>query len=214
VRVIVAEDAALLRETLAAALQARGFEVVAQAQDLPGLLAGVARHRPDVVIADVRMPPTLTDEGIRAAREIRARAPSTGVLILSQHLETSYVMGVLEGGEGRVGYLLKDRVTDLDQLTEAVRRVGSGETVLDPEVVRRLLGRTRERGPLDELSAREREVLALMAEGRTNQGIAEQLVISVRTVESHVAAILTKLRIPVGGDGHPRVLAVLAHLRG
>jgi DNA-binding NarL/FixJ family response regulator len=214
VRVVVADDSVLLREGVAQLLAQAGFEVVGLAADGEELLAQVERHRPDVAIVDIRMPPTYTDEGLHAAREIRARHPGTGVLVLSQYVRPSYVFELLSEGAERVGYLLKDRVSDLDELTDAVRRVGDGGTVLDPMVVSQLVGRPRtSEDALADLSDREREVLALMAEGRTNQAIAERLFITERTVEKHVRNIFAKLRVPISPEAHRRVLAVVAYLR-
>lgn len=212
-RLVLADDSALLREGLAAALAQAGFQIVGQAGDADALLRAVAETRPDVALVDIRMPPTHTDEGIHAAQEIRTRFPDVGVLVLSQHLQTAYAVRVIEDGSERVGYLLKDRVANLGQLTEAILRVGAGDAVIDPEIVRRLLARRRTAGPLEELTERERDVLALMAEGLTNHAIAGRLVISVRTVETHVASIFLKLGLSTAGGDHPRVLAVLTYLR-
>jgi DNA-binding NarL/FixJ family response regulator len=213
VRVVLADDSALLRESLARALTDAGFEMVGQAGDARHLLEAVDEGAPDVAVVDIRMPPTHTDEGIEAAHVIRERHPKVGVLLLSQHLQTAYAIKLLSAGTEGVGYLLKDRVSRLEELEEAIRRVGAGETVVDPEIVARLVGRRRDRDPLDELTERERAVLALMAEGRSNRGISEQFVVSERTVESHVASIFTKLDLAVAGDDHRRVLAVLRYLR-
>jgi len=212
-RVVLADDSILLREGVARLLAEAGFDVVGQAVDADELLEQVAAHQPDVAIVDIRMPPD-TDGGLRAAREIRARHPDIGVLVLSQYARPSYAFELLSDNAERVGYLLKDRVGDLSEIADAVRRVGEGGSVLDPVVVSQLVGRRRE-GPdaLEDLSEREREVLSLMAEGRTNQAIAERLFITERTVEKHVKSIFAKLRLPASAEDHRRVLAVLAFLR-
>ncbi len=212
-RVVVGEDAALLRHGIVLILQEAGFEVVAESGDAQELVRKVLAYRPDVAIVDIRMPPTNTDDGLRAAIKIRRELPQTAVLILSQYVEESYALELLSDESGGVGYLLKDRVADVDGFTEAVRRVGSGGSALDPEVVAHLVGRRRRDDPLDVLTPREREVLSLMAEGRSNQGIAERLVITERAVEKHVTAILDKLGLAPAPDDHRRVLAVLAYLR-
>jgi DNA-binding NarL/FixJ family response regulator len=213
VRVVIADDSVLLREGVSRLLAEAGFEVVGQAGDADELLREVARTAPDVAIIDIRMPPTHTDEGLRAARELRSRYPSLGILVLSQYVRPSYAFELLADDARGVGYLLKDRVSDLRELAGAVERVGMGGSVLDPSVVAQLIGRRR-RGhdPIDDLTEREREVLALVAEGRSNRAIAERLVITERTVEKHVRSILMKLRIPESQDDHRRVLAVLAYL--
>lgn len=212
-RVVVADDWKLLREGLAELLGQAGFEVVGRAGDAEDLLRKVGAHRPDVAVVDVRMPPTHTDEGLRAAAEIRTRFPGTGVLILSQYIDEAYAVELFgEGAEG-LGYLLKDRVSDLDRFVDAVRRVGEGGSVLDPEVVATMLGRRRDQHPLAVLSPREHEVIELMAEGRSNQAIGEQLVISQRAVEKHVTGIFEKLELPSEAETHRRVLAVLTYLR-
>jgi DNA-binding NarL/FixJ family response regulator len=212
-RIVLADDAVLLREAIAAGLAAAGFEVVGQAADMEGLLREVDRTLPDVVVVDVRMPPSHTTEGLEAAREIRRRHPGMPILVLSQYIETRYAVELVRDDPGGLGYLLKDRVARLDDLTDAVRRVAAGGTVIDPEVVARLLGRPRRHTPLDELTPREREILGLMAEGRSNQGIADRLVLELRTVEGHVGQIFSKLRLEPSGDDHRRVLAVLTALR-
>lgn len=214
IRIVLADDAVLLREALAAALAASGFEVVGQAVDVPGLLALVDRELPDVAVVDVRMPPTHTTEGLEAARSIRAEHPTIAILVLSQYVETRYAVDLIRDDPAGVGYLLKQRVMRLDDLTDAVRRVAAGGSVIDPEVVARLLGRRRSRSPLDELTSREREILALMAEGRSNAAIAERLTLEVRTVEGHVRAIFSKLGLEPTIEDHRRVLAVLAYLHG
>jgi len=212
--VIVAEDSVLLREGVVRLLEESGFEVVGQAGDGEELLRKVRAHKPDVAVVDVRMPPTHTDEGLRAAREIRAELPGVAVLVLSQHVEVAYARELLaESAEG-LGYLLKDRVADVDTLADAVRRVGGGGSVLDPEVVSQMLGRARRDDPLAELTPREREVLGLMAEGRTNAAIAAELVVTERAVEKHVTGIFAKLGLAAGGQDHRRVLAVLRFLDG
>ena len=208
---ILADDAALVREGVARLLSDHGFDVVAQLGDAEALVHAVDTMRPDVVVVDIRMPPTHTVEGLRAALEIRSRHPDVGVLILSQHLESRYAIDLLRSGGG-VGYLLKERVADVAGFAENVRRVASGGTALDPEVVERLLGWARQHHPLDRLSQREREVLALMAEGRSNRAIADRLFLNPKTVESHVHSVLTKLGLLPEPDDHRRVLAVLAHL--
>jgi DNA-binding NarL/FixJ family response regulator len=211
-RVVLADDSLLLREGVARLLAEAGLEVVAQAGDAEDLLRKVGGHKPDVAIVDVRMPPTHTDEGLRAAAEIRSRHPGTGVLVLSQYIEESYAMELLSSNAAGVGYLLKDRVADLERFVDAVRRVGEGGSALDPEVVARLLGRSRKADPLGDLSPREREVLGLMAEGRSNHAIANELVVTERAVEKHVTSIFAKLDLPPTADDHRRVLAVLKYL--
>ena len=213
-RIVIADDAVLLREGAARLLVDAGHEVVAQAGDAEDLLRKVRAHTPDVAIVDVRMPPDNADDGLRAALTIREELPAVGILLLSQYVEDRYLAQLLAGGAEGVGYLLKDRVGDVERLTEAVDRVAAGGSVLDPEVVAQMLGRSREEGPLDSLTAREREVLGLMAEGRTNRAIAGKLFLSERAVERHVTSIFSKLDLPSGGQDHRRVLAVLAYLRG
>ena len=212
-RVVIADDSVLLREGIAALLDDSGFEVIAQCGTADELLMIVRSYRPDIAIVDIRMPPTHTDEGLRAAQEIRERYPGTSVLVLSQYIESGYALDLLaESAEG-VGYLLKDRVSDVREFAAGVRRVADGGTALDPAVVSRLVGSRRGKGPLDELSPREREVLELMAEGRSNQGISARLVITERAVEKHVTSIFQKLQLPAASDDHRRVLAVLTYLR-
>jgi DNA-binding NarL/FixJ family response regulator len=212
-RIVVADDSVLLREGLVRLLTEAGFEVAGQAGDAEELLAMVALRQPDVAIVDIRMPPTHTDEGLRAARELRARYPAMGVLVLSQYVRPSYAVELLQDGAERVGYLLKDRVSDVAQLTESLRRVAEGGSVLDPSVVAQLVGRRRAgHDPLEGLTEREREVLALMAEGRSNKAIADRLFITEHTVEKHVQNIFAKLEIPATTEDHRRVLAVLTFL--
>jgi DNA-binding NarL/FixJ family response regulator len=212
-RVVVAEDSVLLREGVVRLLQEAGMEVVGTAGDAEDLLRKVRAHKPDVALVDIRMPPTQTDEGLRAAATIRAEQPQTGVLVLSQYVEEAYALELLaENAEG-VGYLLKDRVADVERFVDSVRRVGEGGSALDPEVVARLVGRRRREDPLSVLSPREREVLGHMAEGRSNHGIADALVVTERAVEKHVTSIFTKLNLPPAEDDHRRVLAVLTYLR-
>jgi DNA-binding NarL/FixJ family response regulator len=214
VRVVIGEDALLLREGIARLLEADGIEVVAMAGDLEELMRKVRGHKPDVVVADIRMPPTHSDEGLEAARRIRTELPGTGVLVLSQYLDEDYVFTLLGDGTEGVGYLLKDRLTDGDRFVDAVRRVAAGESALDPEVVAHLLGRRRAASsPLDDLTERERTVLEEMAEGRSNQAIAERMFLSDRAVERHVSAIFSKLSLNASPDAHRRVLAVLTYLR-
>jgi DNA-binding NarL/FixJ family response regulator len=213
VRVVVAEDSVLLREGLVRLLEESDFEVVGQAADAEELLRKVRAHKPDVAVVDVRMPPTQTDEGLRAAHEIREALPGTGVLVLSQYVEYAYARELLADNAAGLGYLLKDRVGDVDAFADAVRRVGEGGSALDPEVVSQLMGRRRRDDPLDALTPREREVLALMAEGRSNAAIAAALVVTERAVEKHVTSIFSKLDLPASGDDHRRVLAVLRFLR-
>ena len=211
-RVVVADDSLLLRTGVVRVLEDAGFEVVAQAADADDLLRKVRAHRPDVAIVDVRMPPTNTDDGLRAAQRIRGELPDVAVLVLSQYVEEGYALELIgESAEG-VGYLLKDRVAEIERFTEAVRRVAAGGSALDPEVVAQLVGRRRQDDPLAELTPREREVLGLMAEGRTNRAIAEQLVVTERAVEKHVTSIFSRLGLAAGPDDHRRVLAVLAYL--
>jgi DNA-binding NarL/FixJ family response regulator len=212
-RVVIADDAVLLREGAARLLDEAGHEVVAQAGDADDLLRKVRAHRPEVAIIDVRMPPDNTDDGLRAALAIRDELPEVGILLLSQYVEDRYLGKLLAGGAEGVGYLLKDRVAEVERLTEAVERVAAGGSVLDPDVVAQMLGRARDQGPLDSLTEREREVLALMAEGRTNRAIAAELYVSERAVERHVTSIFGKLELPTGEQDHRRVLAVLAYLR-
>lgn len=212
-RVVLADDSMLLREGLARLLAELDVEVVAQAANADELLAAVDEHRPDVAIVDIRMPPTHTDEGLRAAAAIRAKHPDTGVLVLSQYARPSYALELLETGAERVGYLLKDRVSDLAKLGESIRQVAEGGSVLDPSVVAQLVQRRRHaHDPLEELTDREREVLEQMAEGRTNRAIAERLVITEHTVEKHVRSIFGKLNLGESQDDHRRVLAVVTFL--
>jgi DNA-binding NarL/FixJ family response regulator len=213
VRVVLADDAVFFRETLATALGAAGFEIVGQAGDVAGLLRLVDTTDPDVAIIDIRMPPTNTTEGLDAAARLRADRPEMGLLILSNAIETRHAMQLLRDTPMGMGYLLKDRVGDLSEFVDAVRRVGSRGSVIDPEVVATLLGRARPHGPLDELTARERSVLALMAEGRSNLAIAAQLGLTEKTVEGNVRIILSKLGLEPAVEDHRRVLAVLTYLR-
>ncbi len=211
-RIVIAEDAVLLREGLAGLLEDAGEEVVARVGDAESALVAIAEHEPDLAIVDVRMPPSYSDEGLVAAAEIRRRYPTTAVLVLSQHVETRGAVDLLAGGGG-FGYLLKDRVLDVDDFLEAARRVAAGGSALDPEVVASLLAPSSRDDPLAMLSPREREVLSLMAEGRTNAAIAKRLWLTEKTVETHVRSILAKLRLPVSTEDHRRVLAVVTYLR-
>ncbi|WFB09709.1 response regulator transcription factor [Streptomyces sp. LX-29] len=211
-RVVIAEDSAILRDGLAQLLELRGVEVAAAVGDADALLAAVAEHRPDAAIVDIRLPPTHTDEGLRAAVTLRRASPPVGVLIFSQYVETKYAAQLLGDGSAGVGYLLKERVVDIGEFTEALRRVAAGGTALDPEVVSQLFSASRRRSALDALTPREREVLALMAEGRTNQAIAAAFTVSERAVEKHIANIFTKFDLPPSETGHRRVLAVLRYL--
>jgi DNA-binding NarL/FixJ family response regulator len=212
-RAVIAEDSVLLREGLCRLLGDAGIEIVGQAADAEDLVRKTRAHKPDVVVTDIRMPPTQTDEGLRAAHAIREELPGTGVLVLSQYIEEAYALDLLGDDAQGVGYLLKDRVADVDRFVEAVRRVAEGGSALDPEVVAHMLGRRRRDDPLAELTAREREVLELMAEGRTNSAIAEQLVVTERAIEKHVTNIFGKLGLPATADDHRRVLAVLTYLK-
>jgi DNA-binding NarL/FixJ family response regulator len=213
VRVVVADDALILREGLARLLDEARFEVVGLAGDADELCALVERANPDVAIVDIRMPPTHTDEGLRAAKLIRERWPRVGILVLSQYVQARYAVELLAQGTEGVGYLLKDRVSDLGELTDSVRRVGEGSSVLDPAVVSQLVGQRRKGStPLEDLTERELEVLALMAEGRSNKAIAERLFITEHTVEKHVKNIFATLRLPQSEDDHRRVLAVVTFL--
>jgi DNA-binding NarL/FixJ family response regulator len=210
-RIVIGEDSALFREGLARLLEDAGHAVVARAADAPSLVAAVNSYRPDLAVIDIRMPPDHTDDGARAAREVRASFPELGIILLSQHVEVRHSVELV--ASGRFGYLLKDRVLDVDDFLEALRRVAAGGSALDPDVVRQLIGATRRDDPLADLSPREREVLALMAEGLTNAGIARRLWLTQRTVETHVANILMKLDLAPNAEDHRRVLAVLAYLR-
>jgi len=212
VRVVIAEDTVLLREGLAGLLEDAGEQVVGRAGDADALLALVGEHAPDLAVVDVRMPPDYDDEGTRAAAEIRRAYPSTGVLVLSQHIETRHIVELVASGGG-FGYLLKDRVLDVDDFLDAARRVASGGSALDPKVVATLVSPSSHAAALDELSPREREVLGLMAEGRTNAGIAKRLWLTEKTVETHIRTILMKLGLQTSVDDHRRVLAVLTYLR-
>ena len=213
VRVLVGEDQPLVREGIVRVLEVNGFQVVATAGNAPDLVRKAAVHRPNVVITDIQMPPDSTDDGLRAALEIRAADPTIGVLVLSQFLEDRYAFDLVAGGAGGVGYLLKEKVGDLRTFTEAVRRVADGGSALDPDVVERLIGRSRRKGPLDRLTARERQVLALIAQGRSNSGVAADLVVTVAAVERHVTSIFDKLGLHQAPDQHRRVLAVLSYLK-
>jgi DNA-binding NarL/FixJ family response regulator len=213
-RIVLADDSVLLREGIARLVEEAGFEVVAQVGDPDQLLKAVRRLRPDVAIIDIRMPPSHTDEGLRAAEAIKTEnGTSVGILVLSQYVETTFAVRLVADGAGGVGYLLKDRVDDLDDFADAIRRIAKGGSVIDPEVVNQLVGR-RAKVPLDDLTEREREVLALMAEGRSNQAICDRLTLAPKTVEAHIASIFSKLELLPAADDHRRVLAVLAHLRG
>jgi DNA-binding NarL/FixJ family response regulator len=212
-RVMIADDAVLFREGLARVLQAAGIEVAAQVGDGEQLLARVRANPPAVVVVDIRMPPTHTREGLDAAQRIRTDHPQVGVLVLSQYVEPHHAVQLLQDGTGGVGYLLKDRIADVEEVVDAVRRVAAGGSVIDPEVVAQLVGRRRTRDPVQELSERERQVLALMAEGRSNQAIGDRLFLSPKTVEAHVHSIFTRLDLHPAPDDHRRVLAVLAFLR-
>jgi DNA-binding NarL/FixJ family response regulator len=212
-RVVVADDSVLLREGVVRLLEENGFEVVGQAGDAEDLIRKVRAHKPDVAVVDIRMPPTNTDDGLRAALEIRAELPDTGVLVLSQYVEEGYALDLVGDSAGGVGYLLKDRVADVDRFVDSVRRVADGGSALDPEVVSQLVGRARRDDPIDELTPREREVLELMAEGRSNSAIAEHMVVTERAVEKHVTSIFGKLGLAPAPEDHRRVLAVLAFLR-
>ena len=212
-RVVVAEDSLLLREGIVRVLGEAGFDVVAQAGDAQELLRQVSAHKPDVAVVDIRMPPTDTDDGLRAAIEIRRRLPRTAVMVLSQYLEEGYALDLVGDSAEGTGYLLKDRVGDVERFADSVRRVAEGGSALDPEVIAQVLGRSRRRDPLAELTAREREVLALMAEGRSNQAIAEKLAVSERAVEKHVTRIFDKLGLTPAAEDHRRVRAVLTFLR-
>ena len=209
-RIVIGEDSALFREGLSRLLEDAGHEVVAKAADAPSLVAAVASAAPDLAVIDVRMPPDLTDDGARAARTVRESHPSLGIVLLSQHVETRHSVELV--ASGRFGYLLKDRVFDVDDFLDSLRRVAAGGSALDPEVVARLLGAHRSSDPLGSLTTREREVLALMAEGRTNVGIARRLWLTDRTVETHVGSILGKLGLATSDEDHRRVLAVLMYL--
>jgi DNA-binding NarL/FixJ family response regulator len=213
VRVVLADDSVLLREGVARLLADAGFEVVGQASNADELLLKVRSYSPDVAIVDIRMPPSHTDEGLRAAQQIREKHPGTGVLVLSQYAEPGYAMELLADSAEGVGYLLKDRVSDVDEFCSAVKRVAEGGSALDPTVVSQLVGRRRRGDPVAELTPRELEVLELMAEGRSNQAIGERLFITPRAVEKHVTSIFTKLGLPATAEDHRRVLAVLAYLR-
>ena len=213
VRVVIAEDSVLLREGIARLLEESGFEVVGQAGDAEDLLRKVGGHTPDVAVIDVRMPPTHTDEGLRAAHRIRAEQPDTAVLVLSQYVDEAYALDLLSDSTESTGYLLKDRIADVESFTDAVRRVADGGSALDPEVVSVLLGRRRREDPLTTLTPREHEVIGLMAEGRSNSAMAATLGVSERAVEKHVTAIFSKLDLPPAAADHRRVLAVLTFLR-
>jgi len=212
VRVVIAEDSLLLREGLAQLLERAGFDVVGQAGNADELLLKVRSYRPDVAVIDVRMPPTQTDEGARAAEQIRAEQPDVGILLLSQIIEATVALRLFSERPEGFGYLLKDRVLEIDDFIDAVRRVGRGGSALDPQVVAQLLGRRRRDDPLGELTGREREVLELMADGRSNQGIGAKLFLSPKTVETHIHRVFTKLGLEQAPQDHRRVLAVLAYL--
>jgi DNA-binding NarL/FixJ family response regulator len=213
VRLVIAEDSALLREGVARLLADEGFDVIATVESADDLLTCVEREAPDVAVVDIRMPPTHTDEGLVAAETIRRSWPRVGVLVLSQYVETEYALRLLEGSDERCGYLLKDRVLDVSQLTDAIRRVDAGGVVVDPELVARLVGRSRTSSPLDDLTPRERDVLGLMAEGLTDRGIGERLFVAPKTVETHIHHIFAKLGLPESAADNKRVHAVLTYLR-
>ena len=213
-RVVIADDSVLLRAGLARLLEDAGFDVVGQAADAEDLLRKVRAHKPDVAVTDIRMPPTQTDEGLRAAQQIRTEMPEVGVMVLSQFIDEGYALELLQGSAEGVGYLLKDRVADIDAFVDALRRVAARGSVLDPEVVSQLLGRRGGDDPLERLTPREREVLGQMAQGRSNGAIARDLVVTERAIEKHVTSIFSKLGLSAADDGHRRVLAVLTYLKG
>ena len=213
VRVVIAEDSVLLREGVARLLEDAGFEIVGQSATADDLLLKVRSYKPDVAVVDIRMPPTHTDEGLQAAKTIREQHPGVGVLVLSQYVEPAYAMELLEDSAEGVGYLLKDRIAEVGDFADAVRRVAEGGSALDPTIVSKLVGRNRRDDPVETLTPREREVLELMAEGRSNQAIAERLVVTPRAVEKHVTNIFGKLNLAAAPEDHRRVLAVLAFLR-
>jgi DNA-binding NarL/FixJ family response regulator len=212
-RVVVAEDSVLFREGLVRLIEAAGMQVVAQVGDAARLLRAVQDDPPDLVVVDIRMPPTNTNDGLLAALELRATCPDLGVLVLSHHVETAHAARLLADNPRGVGYLLKDRVADLDEFVDALRRVGNGGSVIDPDIVAALIGRRREHDPLAALTSREREVIALMAEGLSNRAIGERLVLTRKTVETHVSRIFVKLGLPLAPSDHRRVLAVITYLR-
>lgn len=212
-RVVIAEDLALLRDGLTRLLRDNGFDVVGAVWDAEALMEAVTRERPEIAIVDIRLPPSFRDEGVRAALELREQAPETAILVVSQYVEPTYATELLADGRGGVGYLLKDRIMDVDDFVDAVRRVANGGTALDPEVVAQLFSRQQPDGLLEALTPRELEVLARMAEGRSNAAIAEELVLTVGAVEKHIANILMKLRLPPSESDHRRVLAVLTYLQ-
>ena len=214
IRVVIADDSVLFREGVAKLLQHAGFEIAGQSGTAEDLMLKVRSYEPDVAIVDIRMPPTHTDEGMRAAREIRERHREVGVLVLSQYVEAPYMMELLQGDIEGVGYLLKDRIRDVGEFADAVRRVADGGSAFDPSVVSRLVGRRQGEDPLDSLTPREREVLELMAQGRSNQAIAEKLVVTPGAVEKHVRSIFGKLGLPVSAEDHRRVLAVITYVNG
>ena len=213
-RVVIADDSVLLRAGLARLLEDAGFEVVGQAGNAEELVRKVRGHKPDIAVTDIRMPPTQTDEGLRAAQQIRSEMPEVGVMVLSQYIDEGYALELLQNSAEGVGYLLKDRVADIDAFVDALRRVAGRGSVLDPEVVAQLLGRRRGDDPLDRLTPREREVLGQMAQGRSNGAIARDLVVTERAIEKHVTSIFAKLGLSAADDGHRRVLAVLRYLDG
>jgi DNA-binding NarL/FixJ family response regulator len=213
VRVIVGEDQPLVREGIVRVLESNGYEVVAVAGDAPDLIRKTRAHKPDLVVTDIQMPPDSTDDGIRAAKQIRTELPDVGVLVLSQYLEARYALDLVGERAAGVGYMLKDRVGDLAVFLDAVRRVAAGGSALDPEVVQRMVGRQRHDSPLDDLTPRESQVVALMAEGRSNQGIADELIVTVPAVERHVTSIFAKLGLRTAPEDHRRVLAVLQYLK-
>jgi len=213
VRVVVADDVMITREGIVHLLRGAGFDVVGQAEDLDGLLRAVTLDTPDVAIVDIRMPPTHTDEGLVAAYRIRSEHPLVGVLVLSQYVEPAYALKLLEEHPGRVGYLLKERVFDVAILIDALRRIADNETVIDPTIIARLVGRYRRRDPLDRLTEREREVLGLIAEGLSNAAIARRLVVTERTVQAHTTQIFQKLQLEANPDSHRRVMAVVTYLQ-
>jgi len=212
-RVVIAEDSVLMREGIASLLEGAGFEIVGKSSTADDLLLKVRSYKPHVAIVDIRMPPNHTDEGLVAAKEIREQHPEVGVLVLSQYVEPAYAMELIADDAEGVGYLLKDRIPDVDEFRSSVRRVAEGGSALDPAIVTQLVGRRRSDDPVETLTPREREVLELMAEGRSNQSIAQKLVVTERAVEKHVTSIFGKLRLPATSEDHRRVLAVLAFLR-